>query len=263
MVKVYQNGIDFYEENKAFLLEAKYNEPFFRLDAPLLKEAGKDEYAIRIREGESQLLVLCVEPYSILFQGDASLADDMVCWLTSNGYKVKNFLCDIGLGEKMMESFAREGYGFRLSLGMDFMEARERTAPTAEKIEVPTEEDVDELYGMMCAFIKDCGLTDTVHRERVAETVSDFRVLRKDGRIVSFAKAQKWTDDASKISYVYTRDEFRNKGCARAVVGFLVNEIVGAGRVATLNVDRKNPVSNHLYESLGFEKVFSQGVFSL
>ena len=85
MVKVYENGIDFYEENRAFLLADKYSEPFFRLDSPLLKEAGKDEYAIRVQEGESQLLALCVEPYSIMFLGDTALADDMVCHLTSNG----------------------------------------------------------------------------------------------------------------------------------------------------------------------------------
>ena len=34
-------------------------------------------------------------------------------------------------------------------------------------------------------------------------------------------------------------------------------------KTAVLNVDRKNPVSNHLYTSLGFKKIFSQGVFAV
>jgi len=34
-----------------------------------------------------------------------------------------------------------------------------------------------------------------------------------------------------------------------------------SGKRATLNVDRKNPVSYHLYLSLGFERMFSQGEF--
>ena len=33
--------------------------------------------------------------------------------------------------------------------------------------------------------------------------------------------------------------------------------------VATLNVDKKNPISNHLYASLGFKKLFSQGVYHI
>ena len=33
------------------------------------------------------------------------------------------------------------------------------------------------------------------------------------------------------------------------------NEILTAGKTAALNVDRRNPVTNHLYRALGFEPV--------
>ena len=87
--------------------------------------------------------------------------------------------------------------------------------------------------------------------------------MRKDGKIASFAKIHEWSDADTKISTVYTRDEFRNQGCGRAVVGSVVNEIIDSGRIAALNVDQKNPISNHLYSSLGFRKIFSQGVYAL
>ena len=90
-----------------------------------------------------------------------------------------------------------------------------------------------------------------------------YRVLRRDGRIASVAKVHDWTDTDSKITTVYTRNEYRNRGLARIVVGNALNEIVASGKTAVLNVDRKNPVSNHLYASLGFRKIFSQGVFAL
>ena len=61
MVKEYANGNEFYEENKEILLSNKYTEPFFRFDSPLLVKAGKEEYALKITEGKSCLLVLCVE----------------------------------------------------------------------------------------------------------------------------------------------------------------------------------------------------------
>ena len=54
---------------------------------------------------------------------------------------------------------------------------------------------------------------------------------------------------------------YRGKGLARLVVNTAKNEILAQGKLATLNVDKKNPISNHLYRSLGFEPVFSQGEY--
>ena len=34
MIKIYDNGTDFYNENKEFLLTNVYSEVFFRLDSP-------------------------------------------------------------------------------------------------------------------------------------------------------------------------------------------------------------------------------------
>ena len=263
MVKVYPNGNDFYEENSSFLLENKYTEPFFRFDSPLLTEAGKEEYAIRIQKGSACLLAMLVEPYNILLYGEKALAGELVNFLTSNGYRIKDYLCSIEMGDELIRYFGKEGYEFRLSLGMDFMEATQKTAPTSEKIELAGKGDVDELYEMTCCFIRDCGLSDVAKKDRIQQTLKDYRILRKDGKIASFAKIHEWSDADTKISTVYTRDEFRNQGCGRAVVGSVVNEIIDSGRIAALNVDQKNPISNHLYSSLGFRKIFSQGVYAL
>lgn len=62
---------------------------------------------------------------------------------------------------------------------------------------------------------------------------------------------------------MYTRDAYRGKGYARKVVNTLKNEILSAGRRAVLNVDRNNPISYHLYASLGFRRVFSQGEYRI
>ena len=40
-----------------------------------------------------------------------------------------------------------------------------------------------------------------------------------------------------------------------------VNAILAEGRTAALYVDRRNPVSSHLYASLGFRRVFSQSEY--
>ena len=58
-----------------------------------------------------------------------------------------------------------------------------------------------------------------------------------------------------------TKPEYRGMGYARKLVNYAKNEIIAQGKIATLNVDKKNPISNHLYSSLGFKKVFSQGIY--
>ena len=209
------------------------------------------------------LLALLVDPYNILLSGDDSLAEELVGYLTSNGYRIKDFQCSLDLGKKLVECFRREGYDFHLMLGMDFMEAKEKAAEPSESVELATEDDVDELYEIICNFIRDCGLHDEARKERIREKLDTYRVLRRDGRIVSVAKVHAWTDTDSKITSVYTRDEYRNMGLARIVVGNALNEIIDSGKTAVLNVDRKNPVSYHLYSSLGFKRIFSQGVFAI
>ena len=61
--------------------------------------------------------------------------------------------------------------------------------------------------------------------------------------------------------YIITRDEYRGKGYARKVVNTMKNEIINTGMIATLNVDQNNPISNHLYKSLGFKKVYGRGMY--
>ena len=83
----------------------------------------------------------------------------------------------------------------------------------------------------------------------------------EDGKIVSMAEISAATPDAMKIAAVYTRPAYRGKGLARLVVNTAKNETLAQGKIATLNVDKKNPITNHLYRSLGFKPVFSQGEY--
>ena len=99
------------------------------------------------------------------------------------------------------------------------------------------------------------------HDREFAEHYADRIIELADGKIVSMARIAPATGDDLRLVLVYTRDEYRGRGYARKVVNSAKNEILASGKRATLNVDRKNPVSYHLYLSLGFERMFSQGEF--
>lgn len=144
---------------------------------------------------------------------------------------------------------------------MDFMEARSITEPSAPEVEPAREDDLDEIFDCAQRFVADCGLLDKPEKESFRKVLDSIRVIRADGKIVSMARIAPATGDDLRLVLVYTRDEYRGRGYARKVVNSAKNEILASGKRATLNVDRKNPVSYHLYLSLGFERMFSQGEF--
>ena len=263
MIKIYDNGLDFYNENKEFLLTNEYSEVFFRLDSPLLVSTNKDEYAIKVYDDNHRLVALLKEPYNFLLFGDYELVDELVTFLIDNNYKIKDYLCPMELGDKLMECFNKHNYPFRLSIGMDFMEANTKVDISSDGIETPTLDDVDELYELTCLFIADCGLKDTPDKQFIINHIDEFRIIRKDGHIVSMAKSRESTKTNKNISYVFTRKDYRGQGLARKIVGTILNEIIDSGYLASLNVDKNNPISNHVYYSLGFRKIFSQGIYVL
>ena len=261
MVKIYPNGDAFYNENRDFLLTNKYTEVFYRFDAPLLKATDKEEYALRVSDEKHTLVVLVKEPFNMLFFGDLELSEELVDFLVDNQYKIKDYLCPSDLGEALIKAFKKRGLGFGLSVGMDFMEAKEKCAVSSDKVERASLSDLEELYELAVLFVKDCGLKDAVNKDHLKERIDEFRVIREKGRIVAMAKYRESAEGNKNISYVFTRKESRGKGYARLVVGSLLNEIIDSGYLACLNVDQKNPISYHLYSSLGFRKIFSQGIF--
>lgn len=261
MVKVYENGDALVCENREFLGTNKYLSCFFALDAPLLKNPDKRNYAVGVFDGEKVLLALKVEPYSMLLFGDGGLSGELFDFLLAGGYETERLLCGEETGSAAVAALASRGVEFYESLAMDFMEADTITEPSENDVLIPTEDDVLELCELKRSFISECGLADKTSEDNIKKTLGGFRIFRADGMIVSMARIAPDTDKSRRISDVYTRPEYRGKGYARKVTNFAKNEIILNGKIATLNVDKSNPISNRLYSSLGFKKVFSQGEY--
>lgn len=262
MIKVYSTGAELVTENKEFLNGNPYMSLFFFLDGKVLHTTDTMNYAVRAQDAGRTLLAMKVEPYSLLLYGDENMAEELFIFLMTNGYDINSLLGSEIVCDRVCD-IMKDQYGidYYEALAMDFMEAGQITEPSCGEIEVPVPEDVPELIECTKCFIQDCGLQDPVSAEKIIRELPNFRILRRDGKIASMAKISPATNDALKIVDVYTRPEYRGRGIARLVVNTVKNEILLQGKIATLNVDKKNPISNHLYRSLGFEKVFSQGEY--
>ena len=88
---------------------------------------------------------------------------------------------------------------------------------------------VDEIFKMAVSFFNDCGLSDEVTKEKILKTIDGFRIIREDGKIVSMAKMSASSSEDMRISFVYTRNEYRGKGYAKKICTNIVNEIIDKG----------------------------------
>lgn len=264
MIKNYSNGEAFIKDNSSFLDENKYMSAFFYLDAPLLVTPNADNYALKISKENKQLLALKVEPYNIMFYGDGTLLEEFLLYIKDNNLHIGGAMCPTDIGDKLIElapSILNKQY--YLQLGMDFMKTNEITEPSSPEVEHATIDDIDEIEECLTNFFIDCGLPDRPIREKIIKNLDTFRIIRKDNKIIALSRCGHDTEISSRISTVYTRPEYRNKGYARKVTITLKNEIIANGQIATLHVDQANPISNHLYASLAFKKVFSKGIYLL
>ena len=257
MIKIYENGNQQIEENRAFLEQNKYLAAFFFLDAPMIDEVSNKRFALKAERDGKVLLAMKHEVFNLLLYGDPEPLDELLSFLEREHYEFDGVLCGTPIGERLLSLDP----SFGKLVGMDFMEATEKTEPSCPDIEIPTEEDLPELYEDAIRFFEDCGLPDRPNKERMRGRLPSYRILRVNGRIASFAAMSAQSDDAFRISMVYTARDLRGHGYARKVVNTLKNEILDMGKIATLHVDQANPISNHLYTSLGFRKVVSEGIY--
>ena len=134
MIVSYKTGAEFLQDNQTYLQKNPYLSTFFTLDAPLLQEAGKINYALRCEQGETRLLALKVEPYNLLLFGEEACVPELLRFLFDGGYEIKNYLCASELGYVLMREMQPYGRCYEEALAMDFMEARRVTEPCAPEV---------------------------------------------------------------------------------------------------------------------------------
>ena len=256
MIKEYENGNQLVDDNRSFLDKNKYMSMFFYLDAGLLTEINENNYGLKVEYNNHKLVALKVERYNLLLYGDVECLDELMSFIIKKNYNHSGIMCSTSIGDKLIKD-----YSFMVEISMDFMETTEYTEESSNEVIIANENDVDEIFECVKQFIIDCGLSDKPKKDSIIRDYKDFRLIKENNKIVSMAALSLGTEDSLKIAYVFTKSEYRGKGYARKVVNYLKNEILNQGKIATLNVDQQNPISNHLYESLGFKKVFSQGVY--
>ncbi|HEX5504510.1 MAG TPA: GNAT family N-acetyltransferase [Thermomicrobiales bacterium] len=93
--------------------------------------------------------------------------------------------------------------------------------------------------------------------EAESPTATNGLYLWHDGQPVSMAGYSGPTPNGIRVGSVYTPPELRGKGYARACVAALSRHLLAGGRrYCFLSTDLRNPITNHLYQSVGYRPVY-------
>lgn len=104
------------------------------------------------------------------------------------------------------------------------------------------------------------GFNQTVEREEIYKTLDqrgeeeNYILAEANGRYVAGACIQTYTPTINQIGAVYTTEEERGKGYAKAVVSELCSKIASRGKIPSLSVKKDNTPAFKAYTALGFKK---------
>lgn len=127
--------------------------------------------------------------------------------------------------------------------------------PPAGCARVAQEEDADLLVAWADSFGAETGVQG--REDRVRELVASGRMeVWDDGGVCSMAAEAGATPHGARIGYVYTPPELRGRGYASACVAALsARELEEGRRFCFLYTDLSNPISNAIYQRIGYTPV--------
>lgn len=121
----------------------------------------------------------------------------------------------------------------------------------------PTPDDTATIAYFLAGFVSDC-YGNVVNVEQMLASArqyiqsANFYVWKVGGEIVSMANIAHRSPRHARINEVYTPPLHRKKGYASALVAALSQNVLQEGLVPMLYADAANPVSNKVYQDIGY-----------
>lgn len=269
--KKYDDPNEFVKENEKFILEKEW---LNNLMAGNYKDAVKDGIdenwlLARVTEGEqTELVMLLRKPWRLLIYSPTNnKSEELYRFAAEELYKIDPNLEGVNTEKEVSQIFAREfckvagkelkvRFEMRILVLEKLKEANLRDDVIFRKAEM---KDKDTLIEFRRIFSEEA-LNENLSYEELEEIFyknleRGFYVLEKDGKIVSIAVTNRHLSKGKSVGSVFTPKEERGKGYAYNIVYRLSKELLDSGlEYCVLFTDDSNPISNHVYEKIGYEK---------
>ncbi len=180
----------------------------------------------------------------------------MVLVIKDYNLKLNGILCEDYLSEAfILEYMNIIGGKFILRENMSILTSN--VLNEEQSVSKATADDVSEIKQLSDLFDTEVfGEITNIKEEDIERDIDNYYLVKEKDEILSMAKITRNDELICSISYVYTKKQYRGCGMARKVVTHITNKIVKEKKLAYLFVDNNNPISNHLYLSIGYKPLY-------
>ena len=255
MYKVYQTGQEFLDENLNIIRNDPLGTTFFEGNAKMIPQCDENNYALRVKHSGETLIAIRVDGYPFVIYGSERCAAELARIVVENKLQFNRVIGYFDVLNAFLTAYEQlVGGSHKVNLSMDVMYCEKVNTCDTSCVEQATEKDIEEITQLVVDFTYEAlgekPEWDKIF-EKTSQKINSYAVLRVDGKIVSIGYFY-FDGNLHRISNVYTKPEHRNKGYSRKVVTYLTEQAMASGNLPCLHVDQHNPVSNHLYQSIGY-----------
>lgn len=219
--------------------------------------------------GEIALVAVMTPPMNItLYEADNVPNEQALNCLCENILKEEVTVAGVTAKDDLADRFAqiycaRTSISFKthMNLRLYTLEKVEENVPQRGTLRRAEQKDLYFLPYWYSDFYIECELGKESFENIVATVNSAIEskmlfILEEEGMPLSMAAATRETVNGRRVAMVYTPPHFRKKGYASCCTAKVSQIILDSGyKYAALFADLKNPVSNSIYQKIGYRPV--------
>ena len=161
MFRIYENGNQFFNDNRGILKENPLETVFFVSNAENLKDSSQG-FAVKAAEGELCLLAIRYRIFPMVLYGDRTLCGELAAGLKEHGLTFGSVLSDAETTEAFFQCYeALAGGTHVLSHTTDMMKCTSARPADTSLVAAAFEEEAEELAELMGQFSEEAGTQQT------------------------------------------------------------------------------------------------------
>lgn len=267
----YEKLEDFMDENFELLLEKEWLNCLMIGNCTEGNKNNEDWFLAKVIENEkTELIMFYRKPWKFLMYSPTdNTSDELYKFAAEETYKYDSNLIGVNTEKEIANKFAKyycevSEKQYKLVTPMKIL-VLEKMVPIQRILsdELTFREAKENDKKQLSEYIKEFymeALSEEVSDEKAEEKFKSYLekgyyVLEKKGKIVSQAVIGRKLINGKCISGVYTTKEERGNGYAYNLVYEITKKCLDEGaEYCVLYTDAENPISNHVYEKIGYEK---------
>jgi predicted GNAT family acetyltransferase len=227
-------------------------------------------YLVTVEDEETKQLVMAASmtpPFNLVLyrEGETNPAamEAIAKNLQENGWTIPGVLGKVEVAEAFTKLWSGlTGKEYHLHKNIRNFELTEviPPAPCPGKFRIATHEDIsliaEWVYEFQVEALGRLEAEDPLAFTKTRIGDGDVFIWEDNGQVVSMCAKLRPTRHSIAIAQVYTPPELRGKGYAANCVASLSQYLLDSGyKFCTLNTDLANPISNRIYQKMGYRPV--------